>query len=159
MKVIFLDIDGVLWTGKSITPGHIDTFERGPISELNRIMRSVDDLHIVISSTWRIGKSLGCLQVHFEDQGFLFPERMISVTPDLPQVGAVRGNEIQEWLDKHEHMNITSFVILDDDSDMLWLKPRLVKTSFHDGLTKADADEIIRRLNDYAEGQAGDSTS
>jgi len=100
----------------------------------------VPDLKIVISSTWRIGKSLGWLQDHFENEGFSYATSMIDVTPDL-QYSSTRGAEICVWL--NEHPEVTEFVILDDDSDMGDLISRLVKTESRIGLTEKNADSVI----------------
>ena len=56
-----------------------------------------------------------------------------------------RGIEIEKWLSSYPR-DVESFVILDDDSDMVHLTPRLVKTEFDDGLTEAHADQAIEML-------------
>ena len=57
-----------------------------------------------------------------------------------------RGIEIQRWLNETKY-EIESFVILDDDSDMLHLSEKLVKTKGTRGLTEKEAKEAIDMLN------------
>jgi hypothetical protein len=59
--------------------------------------------------------------------------------------------EIQSWLNSHPE--VSAFVIVDDDEDMAHLMPKLVKTSWHSGMTIRGAESIIRNLTivqDYA---------
>ena len=56
-----------------------------------------------------------------------------------------RGEEIAAWL--AQHPNVTRFVILDDDKDMLDLLPHLVHCDNRQGVTDELASEVIRRLN------------
>ena len=56
-----------------------------------------------------------------------------------------RGNEIQEWLDNHPE--VEQFMILDDDSDMIHLTHKLVKTDNLWGLTLEKVAEALDVLN------------
>lgn len=104
---------------------------------------------IVISSTWRRAR-------HPEDASPTARMRrilglhgatgdVIGVTPSLLEeipcanpdgssawFAKPRGLEIQAWLDAHPE--VTSFVILDDNSDMAYLGHRLVQTTWERGL-------------------------
>jgi hypothetical protein len=151
MKIIFLDIDGVL-TGKETTDLH---FRRIPyngktfyqldtenIARLNRITRATG-AKIVVSSTWRKGRSMlelrYILSVHHGVEA-----EIIDATPVLWKY---RGHEIQAWLDENAvRERVERFVILDDDSDMEHLMPFLVKTSTHIGLTDKDVERAIALL-------------
>ncbi len=147
MRVVFLDIDGVLnsatWFrehGESVLDdaGHLDP------AACVRVQRlcEVTGAEIVISSTWRLLYPLAGLRTVLASRGLT--AQILGVTPDL---SADRGEEIQRWLDNVRSVPRTSacrpltvegIVILDDDADMLHLLPWLVKTRFEAGLTEAD---------------------
>jgi len=142
-KFLFLDIDGVLRTQRSIdasnqTPEQVDI---ECIAELNRILEETT-AEIVVSSTWRLfGEAKICKYL----RQWGVRTRILSVTPALRDVS--RGREIEVWFqDRGMDFSKQVFVILDDDADMDYLKPYLVQTTFQLGLTKELADEAIRRL-------------
>jgi hypothetical protein len=156
MKIIFLDIDGVVVNRRSLT--ELRNLPRGMegrpsvpyaaakecIEPLNAIFDAHPDARLVISSTWRLDNNPRKLKQIFDAWGIRVP--MLSPmwkTPRLP--GDARGKEIQAWLD--EYGQPESFVILDDDSDMEHLSARLVLTRFEEGLTMAYAQRAITMLN------------
>jgi hypothetical protein len=110
---------------------------------------------VVISSSWRRGLSKDYLGLYLKCFG-LTAEVIGSTPTDLhcreeyvqlhEEFGhTMRGWEIQEWLKGHPE--VSSYVILDDESDMGSLMPRLVQTSFEVGLTQAHVDRAIQLLN------------
>ena len=151
MKVIFLDIDGVLNT--------IDTFKMRkeiynkygviiPRIDLYRIeflKRIIDatQAKIVISSTWKkyekdmkeLIKALNLYDLDIYDVTCI-------------DISGKKGIEINDWLNKNE---VDSFVIIDDEtSDMLHLEKYVVKTreNFREtGLLEKHISEIINILN------------
>lgn len=170
MRVLFLDIDGVLvllGTGTN----SIGEMEPAAVQELLRIILATG-CSVVISSAWRTGEWV---------DGGLLPtgdivtsliaaggaEVLAHVTDVTPSIlGAIdwdnstvpatvtRGDEIAAWLSEHE---VESFVILDDlgmdrpatlHEDVGSLSDRLVLTNFEVGLTPERADEAIRLLQD-----------
>lgn len=148
MKILFLDIDGVLVNRASYSlPGsgsasrsiaHPDC-----VKALNRILTETGAF-IVISSVWRRDGVMG-MREHL-NRWNVTPRRIIGCTPFSGD--RVRGDEIQAWLDSYRREVIESFVILDDDSDMKHLMHRLVKTDGIVGLTEADADRAIALLSE-----------
>lgn len=124
MKVLFLDIDGVLNSWQSVY-WEIRTGVRKkqeslcPIcmSNLDEVLDGVEDLKIVISSTWRKSFTMDELKKCLTEQGFKNADRIIGHTPfkakDLKfsEYGP-RWGEIKEWLD--EHPEVTEYAILDD---------------------------------------------
>jgi len=146
MKIIFLDIDGVLNSVNSFKYQHRrniqDYDEPFPhyVKILNLILRKTD-AEIVLSSTWRI-HGLDYMNKLFEQCGII--KQIFSMTPRLH---IKRGLEIQRWLDDHKDLEIESFVIIDDDSDMEHLMDHLVKTDNKTGLTKKYIQPILERLN------------
>lgn len=59
-----------------------------------------------------------------------------------------RGHEIQRWLS--EHPEVTSFAILDDDTDMAHLYDRLVLTDCEDGLQAEHVERLVVLLTGAA---------
>lgn len=147
IKVIFLDIDGVLVNSKSPTLPRIENLPAPDpvcVQALNRIVAATE-AKIVISSSWRKGKhreDMECTFVHWN-----VPGEIIGITPG--RLNQHRGTEIQAWLDFRKELfnDVESFVILDDDTDMLHLTTRLVRTSFSQGLTEKHADLAIEMLS------------
>jgi hypothetical protein len=187
MKIIFLDIDGVLnsenWYRRRFKEintedilGKYPFYEFDPLSiaELNRIIEQTE-AKVVVSSTWRIGKSVEDLQKMLDVVGF--KGKIIDTTPhffakgtdnDANRIGYTipRGCEIDWWLKekgKFQRINwsyerqleylekslVKNYVILDDDSDMLYgQREHFVKTNIYgSGLVKQTADKAIQILN------------
>jgi len=144
MKIVFLDIDGVLnshaWFEENHPNNHHPEGHLSPhhIAELNRVV-SVTGAKVVVSSTWRMGWIIGEIQRMLSDKGF--QGTLVGMTPVRNRL--CRGDEIQEWLDGR---NVEAFVIVDDDSDMGSLLDHLVQTNFSTGLNATVADEMIQHL-------------
>lgn len=108
---------------------------------------------IVVSSTWRLGRSLDEMKTIMGYAG-VRPERVLDMTPRF--YGAERGHEIQGWLSVNAtegamllpKYQVDNFVIVDDDSDMVHLMDRLVQTSHKTGLTWTEVEEILIKLRD-----------
>lgn len=103
MRILFLDFDGVLnnmtWMTRPraqrlVLPDQ-DDLDPANLAELAYISASVPDMRVVVSSTWRIGLSLGEL-CRMLIAGGLGPRRVMGVTPRLS--GQDRGHEIEAWL-------------------------------------------------------------
>ena len=140
MKVIFLDIDGVLAIRSSLRKGCWQ-LDPGGVGRLNRLVRETQ-AKIVVSSTWRIGRTLDQLKEVLAEQGVKI-EPIIGVTPRT-QMNGCRGDDIQRWLTDNPGVEV--FVILDDDADMLHLLPSLVKTDMVSGLTDHHVSLAKRKL-------------
>lgn len=151
MKILFLDIDGVLnhhdwWRRREELPDDSSAFDRylhdlDPVAVgyLNEIIEATK-AKVVISSTWRMHSSLSDLRGLLKKAGFVGD--LIDKTPRIP---AHRGREIQLWLDE-AILNVESFVILDDDDDMEHLSSRLVKTSMFHGLLPSHVEAVVAML-------------
>jgi hypothetical protein len=142
-RVIFLDIDGVLapirrWERY----GDLDT---ACIQVLNEIVaRTAAD--VVVSSTWRYGKTVAQLQEMLERHGFT--GRVVDKTPNGAP-GADRGDEIAAWLAEHA---VGGYVIIDDHTNVGELRTQLVLTQPARGLQPADAPRAIAMLMRPADG-------
>lgn len=118
-NIIFLDIDGVLNSkiyyetlNKERTTRHDDICPER-LKWLNKLCLETDSL-VVITSTWRIGKSIEELRKIFFDCGSTF-----YILDKTKVTGYERGTEISLWLEENRHIKFKNYVIIDDDSDML----------------------------------------
>jgi len=157
MKIIFLDVDGVLNSSNFF----IETKEAK--KGLSQIERNIDvrtlphlkqiieetGAKVVISSTWRGGHPDFPLYVDLinilKDNG----ADVIGITPPKSESGHERGNEIRDWLSAHD--DVEAFVILDDDCDMCeFTDTHLVRTAWFDGygLSEKHAKKAIKILNE-----------
>lgn len=114
MKVLFLDIDGVMTTVGAPLSKHykgLALLEK-PVCLLLDLLRETD-AKIVLSSDWRRYKSNQYLC-----DTYLKPYGLETFYYDKTgnEVEASRGIEIQKWL--AQHPEVSSFVILDDRSDI-----------------------------------------
>jgi hypothetical protein len=113
----------------------------GCIRVLNEIVAGAG-ADVVVSSTWRHGKTVTELQEMLEAEGFI--GCVIDKTP-TGAPGADRGDEIAAWLAGHA---VGGYVIIDDHGDMGGLCAQLVLTHPARGLQAADAPralEILKR--------------
>jgi hypothetical protein len=156
MRVIFLDIDGVLVNRTSWARRQNEHASADPncVAALNRILEK-SSASIVVSSSWRCGRYPSVMLKKMKEvlNDFGVKGRMLGVTPTLDHIEAghayitvTRGQEIMAWLTirSRSHTDIVEFVILDDDSDMGELAPRHIKTEFDLGLTETDADRALK---------------
>jgi len=136
-RVIFLDIDGVL--APILRWDRYGDLDPACIQVLNTIMAG-GDADVVVSSTWRHGKTVAELQAMLEAQGFT--GCVLDTTPAGPP-GADRGEEIAAWLAQHP---VAGYVIIDDHADMGELRSRLLQTHPAHGLQATDAPRAITML-------------
>ena len=175
MKVIFLDIDGVLnckttreviWRkdGKQGFHG----IESDKTKLLAQIIKETGAV-IVLSSTWRLNK----VKSIFDDYLFLddlddeeydvsseksaykylemrLEEYDLRIYDDTPDSGGVysRGKEIYTWMKNHP--DVENYVILDDeefrDFETYGLSDHVVYTNFAKGLTEKQVTEALEVL-------------
>ena len=158
MKVIFLDVDGVLNSEKSRNEMYDNNkswmwneVANYHLEKLKKIVKETGAI-IVLSSSWRLyhPKLTGFPEITDELLKVLVDKmedlelKIEDVTPDFRN--KARGLEIEDWVKKHP--NIERYIILDDDTDFLpYQKPFFIKTTFKDGLTDELAEKAIRILN------------
>lgn len=145
-KIIFLDVDGVL-------NGMPKTWDKNPglgtyqVDEDNvkwlEYLVLTTDATIVMSSTWRN---------HADHMDFLkskvwfLEQRLHKDWRTVSLWNRVRGAEIADWLE--DHPDVTDWVILDDDGDMLPDQLlNFVQTDYRDGLTEALANRAVEILS------------
>ena len=136
-RVIFLDIDGVL--APILRWDRYGDLDPACIKVLNEIVAD-GGADVVVSSTWRYGKTVAELQQILDAEGF--DGRVVDKTP-IGAPGADRGDEIAAWLAEHA---VAGYVIIDDHVDMGTLRTHLVQTHPARGLQPADATRAIAIL-------------
>ena len=152
MKVIFLDIDGVLncQNSKSSCFGMM-----GIDNKKVEVLKSIVDksgAKIVLISSWRTGWN----RVHKEEQGYManyldkkLKSAGLYIIDKIDDYTAMLGEGILKWLENKE---VESFVILDDevwDYEKCNLSDKFVKTEFYDdngGLNAGEAREAMKIL-------------
>lgn len=141
MKVLFLDIDGVV-NCVTTAQRHRGVIGIDPYMALivDRIIQATG-CDVVLSSTWRLWEES---RKEVERQVCKF----IDVTKSMPLQGGSetheRGKEIAEWLSRHPE--VERYAILDDSTDFIPGQP-LFKTMWSTGLTQEIANEVIAHLN------------
>mmetsp|Transcript_53606 Transcript_53606/g.149125 ORF Transcript_53606/g.149125 Transcript_53606/m.149125 type:complete len:258 (-) Transcript_53606:96-869(-) len=151
MKLIFLDIDGVLVTRR------IGVFEEPLLMNLKKVVEQTG-AKIVLSSDWRrhptarleARRVLGTVGLNF-----------IGCTPCLSAYIAQRPTEIMQW--KREHTRradgekVTQWIAIDDRALLeerhgQHLQGHFVQTQPMRGLVESVADECVRILNQGGNG-------
>lgn len=151
-RILFLDIDGVLNSTEYASSARrprphagIIGIDAQAVRHLNAITERTGAA-IVVSSTWRLTHTVDELQRVLAAAGAT--GRVIDRTPSLfephgephkdgfqPMRRMPRAHEIAAWLDAHPE--VTSFVVIDDDFDVLALPQvaeRVVWTTWESGL-------------------------
>lgn len=165
MKILFLDIDGVLNSfdndyamselykldnTNKIRDEFGILFDERCVRWLRWIIEKTE-CKIVLSSTWRC-VGLSKIQLMWEVRDL--PGEVISITPTSVSTEIInlyaatnneadRGYEIQEWLDTNEW---SKYCIVDDDNDML-SSQNFVRTEKQIGLNYKTANSIVAILN------------
>lgn len=143
MKILFLDVDGVLNSENTFRKHPNAHFPIDPymVLLLDRIVHATG-CRVVLSSSWR----------HHAESVEHIKKHICPILDITPTLNGVRGEEIREWMMRWqdgfhpEYEIITKFAIVDDDSDFLPGQP-LFKTSWKEGLTDEIAQKIISHLN------------
>lgn len=159
MKVIFLDIDGVLNSGKYIKSLDADLWDN-PVNQMDpvavarlNVITDATKAKIVVSSSWRLPflthpTPLPALQGCMKSYGI--SGDIIGMTCEKANaLRNRRGKEIQKWINDH-YNDIEKYVIIDDDSDMGRIRTHQVLTKFEDGLQDFHVDRIIEILGRIA---------
>lgn len=148
IKVIFLDIDGVLNNREFYTKrsqdervnklSHpLDEFDPDCVERMNQIVEATN-AKVVISSDWRF--TIGIENI-FKEVGLNF-----EIYGKTPYRYGLRYEEIHEWLDKHTE--VEDYVIIDDIEFQNFKSEgeRFIHTNDEYGLTECKKREIIKVL-------------
>jgi len=129
--VLFLDIDGVMHRAEN------GSFENMP--HLKWLLDYLPDLHLVISSDWRLTMDEAALLA-------LFPmgirSRIVGTTPYLR--GQPREQECRQFALEH---GVARYLAVDDDTTVFSSGcPFLVQTNRYIGLDRAVAERIVEQF-------------
>ena len=138
MKVIFLDIDGVLTSDATPNPRNFPYIVDSDLLDRFRKLVNKTGATVVLSSTWRVDP-VGRLAAEFYKIPFS------DVCPDMPD--APRCEEMEAWL--RSHPEVTRYVVLDDANDCLDELP-LFQPSSKTGLT----EELANGIEEYLAGRS-----
>lgn len=160
MKVIFLDIDGVLNNDR--TPATIERYTFVDDEKVALLKQLVEETgaQLVLSSTWRRGwycldhvpepnvsdqqdiRLFQALRAKLEAYGLT----LLDYTEDF----GPRGKEVAKWLATWAGEPISSFVILDDmePSELHPYEKQQIRTYFWNGLLPAHVEKAIRLLKE-----------
>ena len=169
IKIIFLDIDGVI-----AIPDVVKDGMWGLCDEKQKLIGEIikrTDAKIVLSSSWR-KHDLDSTKEFMNRAGFLFCDKIIGVTirayhyiekGSNIHLSIPRGVEIKQWIDTNIHSiqgkNYNrkkkgvdyNYVILDDDTDMLLeQKDNFIQTDCMLGLSESDMAVAVTILNTIA---------
>jgi len=143
MKVLFLDIDGVV-NCATTTQRHRGYIGIDPYMAflVGKIVLDTD-CKVVLSSSWRT----------FHDDGVKEIGKQVTFVDDVTpspwyeeenKHHSTRGEEIQAWLDLHPEVEV--YAIVDDDTRMLESQlPHYFQTQWNAGIT----EEIAKRITDH----------
>ena len=141
MKVIFLDIDGVLNCQKTPNPRNLPYIvDKRLLARLTKLLERTG-AKVVLSSSWRCDP-IGLLAAKYWKVPF------IDVCPDLPK--SQRGKEMLKWLSCHP--KVSRFAVIDDEDDGLDNLP-LFQPSKQTGITV----DIVKAVEKYLNGKTDET--
>lgn len=147
MKILFLDIDGVVNSAEDQAKGLFKTdFPVDPYKAflVGKIQLDTGCI-VVLSSSWR----------HHKESVEKINKQLVPIHDITGQCcSGIRGVEIYNWINKNipyeERKDGSDFryAILDDDSDMLlWQKDHFFHTTWEKGITEEIAKNVTDHLN------------
>jgi len=156
MKVIFLDVDGVLDSNNYFTETNMnymtDPVDMKAVARLAKIVEATG-ARLVLSSSWRHGWDHNYGKVRYECKLLMkalaeYGMRIYDKTGTALKFD--RAQEVKDWLRDHRKQ-VESFLIL-DDCNFGWkqnhLHKRWLQTDFNNwGLIDEDIPKAIRILN------------
>lgn len=136
--IVFLDIDGVLNSANFFCKDNSKYPRSDPRSQLDpeaiSYLNEIADWNFVLSSTWRKFYEKDEMTKFLCELGFR--GTIVDYTPILNWQGALRGNEIRQFLNNSRLNNRDDYIIFDDDSDMLlWQRNNFIHVDSHFGLS------------------------
>lgn len=157
-KIIFLDIDGVLNSGRSALAhiGPVISTAELPLASaqalaaidpvavglINRLCRKDPSVRIVVSSSHRRHfATLEELKAYMVRLGLT--GEVIAATP---KVSGPRGLEIKAWLEDQDLVDVGAYLILDDGNDMLEEQVSFIRCDASIGMSERDYFDACEML-------------
>jgi hypothetical protein len=158
MKVIFLDIDGVLNSEEFLKNNKNEMIDRNNVNILKSIISKTEAV-IVVSSGWRLWFDDNMMPKDGESQCLYdilcqAKIKLFGKTPDFSTeeirtkktFSHVKAKEIIAWLSEHDEAN--KYVVLDDlDLKNEEINSHLVRTNAQVGITEEDAKLVIDMIS------------
>lgn len=162
MKVIFLDVDGVL-NSKNWNTKHQEEIDAGILIDRSKVellseLIKKTKANIVLHSGWRFWFDSEIHPIRKESEiffGMLLTENIniYDITPDhrteeikrTNKLSLVKAGEILQWLSEHD--NVRRWVVLEDlDLHNIKVENHQIRTDSKVGLTLEDIKEAEKRL-------------
>jgi hypothetical protein len=158
MKVIFLDIDGVLNSQEFLQNNKSESIDRRNVSVLKNVINKTGAV-IVMSSAWRlwfddIMMPIEGYSQHLYDIFSEFDIKIFAKTPDFSTeeirakktFSRVKAKEILAWL--NENQSFDKYVVV-DDLDLIneEINAHLVRINGQVGITEEDAMRVIDMIS------------
>lgn len=159
MKVLFLDVDGVLNSNRRrLEIGSGEYLDEEKVKLLSAIVRQTGAA-VVLHSGWRFWFNEALEPVRREAVNLSsllakYGVRIYDKTPDFSnepirkakKFSLVKADEILSWLENHS--GVENYIVLDDlDLHNERLARRQIQTDSADGLTKGDVSRAVQMLN------------
>jgi hypothetical protein len=148
--VLFLDFDGVLNGDRFLRQqrnhppdGEQRLFDPANLTALDRLCVRAPVTSIVVTSTWRIGRTITALRELLAGEGFSQADRIADATPDLGVDVRGRATEIRTWIAAHDPIRP---LILDDFELGFESGAGFFRIDGSEGLTLARVDEVLASL-------------
>ena len=142
MKVLFLDIDGVMNNDGLLNRHGIYAVGEEMLDRLKRIVDATG-CKIVLSSTWRLYKDAReVVDQKLATRGLEVIDETIEITPPKLSMFVPRSDEIEEWLGRNV---VDQFAILDDCTDA-GIEGHFFRTDTRIGLTDEITVQVIAHL-------------
>lgn len=147
MKIIFLDVDGVLnnWKTKELTPDKYIGIDDNLVEMLSKIVK-LTGAQIVLTSDWKDDWNLQKPDGVYLDNK-LKKYNLEIITRTFESLASRRGEGIRAYLERNK---VDKYVIIDDTEFMDFtdeLEERFVNTDPALGLTLEDVQKAVKILN------------
>ena len=140
VRIVFLDIDGVL--RRKDAP--LYELEADLLGRFEHVVRSIPDLQIVISSTWREAFSLAEIREHF---ALSVAPLIVGVTPTVAVRDEYdRHREVLAYLKKNHLGEDARWGAIDDDPANYRPGAPVILVDSNAGFDESAAAELLKRL-------------
>lgn len=146
MKVLFLDVDGVLNNDALLAKEGWTAIGGVFLDRLKRIIEN-SNAKIVLSSTWRLTpEDFNLVEEALATRDLKIFDATIEIKHPKPECLVNRSEEILEWLTRHSE--VEKFAVLDDEMDAgFGIGRNFFKTEAYEGLTDKITQKVIEHFS------------